>query len=219
MSSGENIFLLAPSTSSGASSNANVGIRPRDEKLRAEVTVYLPSKPFEGEGPNPSFDVGDLLNALAKILDSPLQANKPVCREGALAFDIIFTADNMWGRLNALQEQVYTPHSDLNRTSLPLKPFRVSIRLPVLGYCTAFDLQKEKSFLELAYKAAKNRYLYLVEEEIRMKKLAEDSFVVAEKAHQNLRQAFDMYTEVALNVEKTDRMPQARSASCTYLKI
>jgi hypothetical protein len=170
--------------------------------------------------------IKDLRTLISSILDADVQmmkreessdaetgAKKSLeIREGCVAVDLAITsADSVWKKIAKLQDQVYNPESELCTYHSSHKPCRVYVLDTQDRYDSPDDIYKEEQHLLLAARVSKQRFFQIAEDEIRARKVADRAFLVAEKAHEKLQQAFDMYTEVALNIKKPDHVAKAKS--------
>jgi hypothetical protein len=169
--------------------------------------------------------IKDLITLISSILDAEVKFamydeakdetgfKKPLeIRDGCVAVDLAITStDSVWKKIAKLQDQVYNPESELCTFHSSHKPCRVHVIDNPDRYDSPEAIYKEEQHLLLAARVSKQRFFQVAEEEIRARKVADRAFIVAEKAHEKLQQAFDMYTEVALNIKKPGHVAKAKN--------
>jgi hypothetical protein len=197
----------------------------KNTPVTVRVTLFLHPKIHAMQN---IVDTGEGLKDLMTLISSILEADvgfakrdeddesgvkNPVeIRDACVAVDIaITTTESVWKKVAKLQDQVYNPESELCTYHSSHKPCRVYVIDSQDRYESPDDVYKEEQHLLRAAKVAKERFFQVAEEEIKTRKVAERAFLVAEKAHEKLEQAFDMYTEVALNMKKPEHVSKAKS--------
>ena len=161
--------------------------------------------------------IRDVVVWIQSVLDTEVRLDKVESLEGCVALHVTIVSDelNIWDKIEKLQEEVYNPESQLATYNSSHKPCRV--QCPVREedikehYWSPQSVYNEEKYLLEAAKAAKLRFFQVAEEEIRARKVADRAFIVAEKANAKLQQAFDMYTDVALDIKKPENIEEAKA--------
>ena len=199
-----------------SSSEDLIAIAVQSQKQRLKevaVTIFLAVRVFDVDKVVQSKEgIRDIVSLISSILDAEVAWKNPVNKDGCVALDVSIKSDELsiWDKIDKLQDEIYNPESELSTFNSSYKPCRVEIHEARTHHSSLQSIYNEEKHLEAAAKAAKQRFFQVAEEEIRARRVADRVFLVAEKAHTKLRQAFDMYTEVALDIRKPENIEQAR---------
>ncbi len=207
--------------------------KQRQTEKSVVATIFLAVKVYDVDRVVEKCEgIHDIITLIKSILDTEVKLQKVENLEGCVAVQVLIVSDyqNIWKKVDKLHEEVYNPESELSTFNSSHKPCRVQCPIREEDVRDRYDspqeIYNEEKNLAEAAKAAKQRYFQVAEEEIRARKVADRARIVADKAYTKLNQAFDMYTEVALDLKKPqnieqakDELRKARESVNEYVKI
>jgi hypothetical protein len=204
-----------PTLISSSDDLITIAVSSQKHKLKTvAVTLFLTVRIYDVDKIIEKMEgVHDIISLIASILDCEVILDIVDNRDGCVALACSIVADQMtiWDKIDKLQEEVYNPESELSTFNSSHKPCRVQVHEARPHYSSTQAVYREEKHLEAAARAAKQRFFQVAEEEIRARKVADRAFAVAEKSHLKLQQAFDMYTEVALDIKQPGNIERARA--------